>query len=147
MYAWGHGTGPGDLDCLSEDIHACFAQARTWMAEAHNIQLLSLYENRIRRNLEKNEKQLDAMQAERKLAYNEALEEAKLLTQLALMRNQPYEPNAEIKTTNGFVFSGAEIHAIVRRELRLQEAKFYKNNGWDRRESFAKPNFRIPQAA
>src|SRR5882724_12761689 len=25
MFAWGHGTGPGNLDCLHEEVHACLA--------------------------------------------------------------------------------------------------------------------------
>src|SRR6266446_5690394 len=41
----------------SPEVHTAVTQARTWLQEAHKLQLLTLYETRIRRNIDKNEKQ------------------------------------------------------------------------------------------
>jgi len=144
MFALGHGTQPGNLDCLNEEVHACLAQARTWMAESNNIQLLSLYETRIRRNIEKNEKRLEALQSARKDARDKAMEEALLLAQLALMKGETWDASQQI---HGFVFSGTEINRLIGRNLRIQEARFYQKHAWNRRAPWQKPALRMPQAA
>ena len=92
-------------------------KARVWLADGKNLQMLALYESRIRRSIEKNEKQLKELQTERKAARDKALEEAKLLAQLAIMEGEIY-----IQEENGFGFSSEEIIRLVRREMRLQEA-------------------------
>jgi hypothetical protein len=58
---------PGD-----PGLDAALAQARTWMAHSHELQLLALYESRISRSVEKNMAQLRALQAQRKYAPVEA---------------------------------------------------------------------------
>ena len=57
---------PEDSD--NPDLDAALAQARTWIAHAHELQLLATYENRIRRSVEKNTAELRALQAQRKAA-------------------------------------------------------------------------------
>ena len=57
---------PEDSD--NPDVDAALAQGLTWMAHARELQLLSLYESRIRRSVEKNTAELRALQAERKAA-------------------------------------------------------------------------------
>src|SRR5580658_3993259 len=61
---------PDDSD--NPDLDAALAQGRTWIDHAHELQLLSTYENRIRRSVEKNTAELRALQAERKFAPVEA---------------------------------------------------------------------------
>jgi hypothetical protein len=55
---------PQDSDNL--ELDAALAQARTWIAHARELNLLTIYENRIRRSVEKNTAELRALQAERK---------------------------------------------------------------------------------
>src|SRR5450432_1365633 len=50
------------------EAHFAMVQARAWLQDGTQIQKLSLYEQRIRKGIEKNEKQLKALQAERKAA-------------------------------------------------------------------------------
>jgi hypothetical protein len=63
----------GQIDNLPEDsddpdVDAALAQGRTWIAHARELQLLSLYESRIRRSVEKNTAELRALQNKRRLA-------------------------------------------------------------------------------
>ena len=121
------GMSRNDVDIDSAEGHAAVCQARTWLADGKQLQQLALYESRIRRSIEKNEKQLKELQTERKAARDKALEEAKLLAQLAILEGEIYvyeesECPANASGQNGFGFSSEEIVRLVRREMRLQEA-------------------------
>ena len=94
------------------------ADAATFQTQAAAFNLLSIYEQRINRNLQRNMKLLHELQAERKAQRNHAMEEAKLLAQLNLLNGLPYEPEQ-----NGFVFSIAEINRAIDRDNRLKAAK------------------------
>src|SRR5580658_7489965 len=59
-------------DSGNPELDTALAQARTWMAHARELQLLSIYESRIRRSVEKNTAELRAQQAEHKPATVEA---------------------------------------------------------------------------
>ena len=104
-------------DVDSAEGHAAACQARVWLADGKNIQLLALYETRIRRNIEKNEKQLKELQTERKAAHAKALQEEILLAKLAISEGIPYHAEE-----NGFEISSHEITRLARRELRLEQA-------------------------
>jgi hypothetical protein len=52
---------PEDSD--NPDLDAALAQGRTWIAHARELQLLSIYESRIRRSVEKNTAELRTVQA------------------------------------------------------------------------------------
>src|SRR5580704_14908480 len=76
------------------DVDAAFAQARTWEKAAHNLQLLTVYEQRIRRAVERNTAQLKTLQTERKETAAEAMRLAKRLYRLAEAQGKPYRPEA-----------------------------------------------------
>jgi hypothetical protein len=114
-------------DADTAEVHAAVCQARVWLQDGRNLQLLSLYEQRIRRSIEKNEKQLRELQAERKAAHDKALEEAVLLARLALSENPSYNPDEDAPAENGFAFSAAEITRLAHRALRLQKAAHLRN--------------------
>jgi hypothetical protein len=59
-------------DSGNPDVDAALAQGRTWMAHARELNLLTTYESRIRRSVEKNTAELRALQAQRKTATAEA---------------------------------------------------------------------------
>jgi hypothetical protein len=111
------GMSRTDINVDSAEGHAAICQAKTWLADGRQLQQLALYESRLRRSVEKNEKQLKELQDERKAARAKALEEAKLLAELALLENEIY-----VQEENGFGFSSEEIVRLVRREQRLKEA-------------------------
>ncbi len=108
-------TGDPELDLA-------LSQCRVWTAEAKNLNLLSLYESRIHRRFEKNLAMLRKLQADRKAALQQAIQEAALLAQLAEARREAYEM-AEAFERRNFVFSTAEIAQMVSRYRRLEEAK------------------------
>jgi hypothetical protein len=130
-------SGPiGDAtDVDSAEGHAAACQARVWLADGRNIQLLAVYETRIRRNVEKNEKQLKELQTERKAAHAKALCEEILLAKLAISEGIPYEcpiypgesTPGDTAVGNGFEFSTDQITRLARRELRLEQATRRQN--------------------
>jgi hypothetical protein len=115
MFALGH-------EGESREIQIALADARTFQAQANQFQLLTIYEQRINRNLQRNMKQLHELQAERKAECEQAFEEAQLLAQLNLSKGLAYDPAADFKP-NGFVFSNAEINLAIDRNNRLQAAR------------------------
>ncbi len=100
------------------EAQIALADAETFLRQAEALNRLTLYEQRINRNLQRNMKLLKELQAERKQQHDHALEEAKLLAQLNLMNGLPYQPEE-----NGFVFSPAEINRAIDRDNRLNAAK------------------------
>ncbi len=102
------------------EIQVALADACTFQAHANQFQLLTIYEQRINRNLHRNLQQLQELQAERRQQRERALEEAQLLAQQSLLNGLPYEP-----AKDGFVFSNAEINFAIDRGNRLKEAKLH----------------------
>jgi hypothetical protein len=117
-------------DADSPEVHAAVCQARVWLADANKIQLLALYETRIRRNMARNEEQLSELQAARRAERHQDLEQAKLLARLCILKDEPYTP---APGQNGFEFSAPEIHRLLQIDQHLQEARFVSKRGWQRR--------------
>ena len=121
-------TGPDQND----QVDQAFAQARTWIHEARNLQLLTIYEQRIQRKVDKNMLQLKTLQTERKQVAQGAMRQAKLLYQLAQAEGKPYQPEAfftippEVRES---VFSTTQIAAELSREKLLNDAKHYDRSG------------------
>ena len=117
LFALGYSEQP-DGENQHPEIHAALGAARTFAAEGKQLQLLTLYEQRINRNLQKNFATLQALQAARKTQRESEMKNAIQLLQLNEKRNLPYEP-----AKDGFVFSNDEIHAAIDRERRLERAR------------------------
>jgi len=100
------------------------SQALTWLDKANNIQLLAVYEQRINRTVERNMAQLQALQAQRSAARDQALEEALLFAQLAKSKGETYNPAADFPD-QGLVFSAGEFERLILRKQRLDEARDY----------------------
>jgi hypothetical protein len=104
------------------------SDAKTWILQGHNIQLLSLYEQRIQRSIERSMAELRTLRAERKAAREQALEEALLLAQLAQSKGEKYDAATdfppEILGTDS-VFSPASINRLIDRNQRLNDARDY----------------------
>jgi hypothetical protein len=98
-------------------IDAALTTAHTFTLESKQLQLLTLYEQRVNRSLQKNLTMLKQLQATRKAAYEAAMKEAAALLKLSEMRGMEYFPEKD-----GFVFSTTEIHAAIDRQNRLDRA-------------------------
>ena len=107
------------------EVVTAFAQGRAWMDHAHELHLLTTYENRIRRSVEKNTAEFRALQAERKAAIAKAEEEARLLVQLAEAEGGDYDPADDFPVESqplGFVFSRSATQCQIDRNRRLSRA-------------------------
>ncbi|SPE42446.1 hypothetical protein SBA3_540024 [Candidatus Sulfopaludibacter sp. SbA3] len=67
------------------------AQARVWLTDSHKLGLLTLYEARIQRKIEKNLAILRQQQQDRQAALEKAVEEATLLAQLAAAKGESFD--------------------------------------------------------
>jgi hypothetical protein len=125
LYARGHQIFGGQACPENDQIDAALTAAHVYAREAKNLQLLSLYEQRINRTLQKNIALLKSLQADRKLREKEAMKQAERLLQLNEMRNIPYDPAAD-----GFVFSVNEIHQSIDRSRRYDKALMADFKHW-----------------
>jgi hypothetical protein len=104
------------------EIGQTLSQAKTWLADGRSLQLLSLYQQRIERSVERNMAELRTLRAERLAARQQALEEAVLLTQLAKSKGETYNPAADFPSPE-FVFSTTGFETLIARKQRLDEAR------------------------
>jgi hypothetical protein len=78
--------------------------------------LLSLYQQRIQRSIERNMAELRTLRAERQAALDRALEDAVLRAQLARSKGETYNPAADLPSPQ-LVFSNAEFELSLSRPL------------------------------
>src|SRR3984885_6118665 len=83
IFALGFTDHAGDIDTDHPELHAALTAARTFAREAKSIELLTLYEQRINRSLQKNLVLLQQLQATRKAERQAEMVEAKKLLQLS----------------------------------------------------------------
>jgi hypothetical protein len=117
LFALGLQENSGALCPDHEQIDAALTRARVFTMESKQLQLLTLYEQRINRSLQKNLALLQQLQATRKAEHEAAIKEAASLLKLSEMRGLEYQPSKD-----GFLFSNGQIHAAIDREQRLQRA-------------------------
>jgi hypothetical protein len=98
-------------------LDAALTDARVFTLESKQLQLLTLYEQRINRAIQKNLAMLQSLQATRKAEREAAMQEAAALLKLSEMKGLEYDP-----AMDGFVFANNQIHAAIDREQRLQRA-------------------------
>ena len=107
----------GQLCPDHEQIDAALTTARVFTVESHNLQLFTLYQQRLDRSLQKNLALLQSLQAARKEKREKEMKEAADLLQISEIRGLEYEP-----AKDGFVFSNREIYAAIDRKQRLNRA-------------------------
>ena len=123
MFALGTRQIPADTG--APQVAEALAQTHTWDRESHNLQLLTIYEQRIQRSVDKNLNRLDALRTRREQAAKEDMRQAKLLYQLAQAEGKPYQPEAYFTTVplaRESVFSTLEVAREVTREIHLADA-------------------------
>jgi hypothetical protein len=117
LFALGLHEHGGKLHLEHEQIDAALTTARLFTMESKQLQLLTLYEQRLNRAIQKNLAMLQQLQATRKAEDEAAMKEAATFLKLSEMKGLPYQP---IK--DGFVFSNEQIHAAIDRQHRLDRA-------------------------
>jgi hypothetical protein len=99
-------------------IDAALISARVFTLESKQLQLLTLYEQRLNRAVQKNLAMLQSLQAVRKQEREAKMKEASVLLKLSETKGVEYFPACD-----GFVFSIPEIHAAIDRQQRLDRAE------------------------
>lgn len=133
LFALGFEEHGGKIETADPEVHAALTAAKTFHAEAKQLQLLSLYEQRLNRSVQKNLAMLHDLQAKRKAERHARMEEAKKLYQLSRMKNLPWDPEA-----NGFVFSNRQIQAAIDRDRRLAQTEHLNFRRHKRQKMHAK---------
>ncbi|MGP8247145.1 MAG: hypothetical protein ACLQVN_21840 [Bryobacteraceae bacterium] len=108
------------------EVDVAIAQARTWLADGKSIQLLSLYEHRIQRHVEKNIAMLRELQQERKAALEQVVEEVADLIELAETQGVTFDIERDYPrgvVPPQFDFSNALILRFVSHRRRLKDTK------------------------
>lgn len=104
---------------------AALAEGMTWLRHCKSLQLLTLYESRTRRALEKATEELNSLQAARKEAHTRAQQEAIRLAKVALSEGREYQPGRDFEPASAhgeFVFSEPELARVVDRRNRLSRS-------------------------
>ncbi len=151
IYAIAHPGMTGEPEpSFPADVITAAYQARAFIKDAKQLQLLTLYGNRIHRTMERNVARLEELQAKRIAERIQAFEEAQLLARLAEMEGQRCDPEGNAPAIRGFVFSYAEINAANLHAERLRVAKFYERHHWDPKMKYPHPRMEpisLPLAA
>jgi hypothetical protein len=114
-----------DMNTGDSAVDSCLAEGMVWKEQAHNLLLISLYETRMRRALEKDMAALEAMQAKRKEAYSRAQDEAIRLAQLAASEGEEYDPGEDFipaRAYGEFVFSEPDLLRVLDRSNRVSRS-------------------------
>jgi len=117
LFALGLHESGGALCPDHAQIDDALTTARVFAKESKQLQLLSLYEQRLNRAVQKNLALLQSLQATRKAQRESDLKEAASLLQLSEMKGLEYTP-----VKDGFVFSNDQIRIAIDRDRRLQRA-------------------------
>ena len=124
MFAMDAAEPPADLS-QSQVFDHIIGPAKTWIEKGKSVALLSTYEGRIRRALDKDKAELEAVQARRKEEAAQAMTTAKALYKLAKAEGKPYQP--ELYFTRDpqspeFVFSADKVAGDLARQEAMAAA-------------------------
>ena len=126
-----------ESEAPNPQILAAFSTAQTFLDDARQFQLLSLYEQRIHRDLQKHLTELRAVQEKRKSSREKALNRAKLYAEMSYAAGKPWNPAKDDSIAlEGFSITTAEVNAELREERRFKEALHYRNNDWKLNDGF-----------
>ena len=117
-----------------DDVEDTLTQSRVYSTQAKNLQLLTLYEQRLNRAIEKNMNMLRSLQAERQAKRAAEMEEAMKLLQVSEIKGIEYQP-----AKDGFVFSKLDIYVAIQRARRLARAAKTDFSAFNIRQFLQKP--------
>jgi len=118
IVALGHFDSSDPYTDEHPEVQTAIVAAETTRNQAKQLELLSLYEQRIHRKFQKHYDELKKAQAERLAKRKAELEDARLLSQMAKVQHLPYLP-----AEDEFVFSTDEIDRYTARHHRFRLAK------------------------
>jgi hypothetical protein len=125
IFAQGHLDHAAEMETGHPAVDSCLAEGKVWKEHSHSLMLISLYETRLRRAVEKDIAALEAMQAKRKEAYAAAQNEAIRLAQLAASQGEEYDPGDDFQPASAygeFVFSAPDLLRVLDRRNRVDRA-------------------------
>jgi hypothetical protein len=128
IFANGFRENIDSIDAGHPEVDASLVAADTWTRQAKEIMLLSVYEGRLTRIMERQRTELKSLQSTRKEAREKAADQAALLVEHAESKGEEYDPGEDFKPASvhgGFEFSAAEIAARRDRERRYKAATRY----------------------
>ncbi len=114
------------LDSATNPDDSIPGPARTWLDQGKSLNLLTLYEGRIRRALDRDKAELNTLQSARKQQAAEAMNQAVALHRLAKSEGKPYDATQYFQTsplTPESVFSADVVVAESTRREALQQAQ------------------------
>ncbi len=122
IFAEGVNLHAGETESGDAEIDNALAEGKTWVEQARSLALITVYEQRINRSIEKNTAELRALQTARKEAYKKAQEDAIHFMQEAESRGEIYRPQDDFHPAAAhgeFVYSATEIHRLLDRRARV----------------------------
>jgi hypothetical protein len=131
-FATGYRDHVDEIESGHPEVDTALAAAQTFVEQVKAFHLLTGYETKIQRNMEKHQAQLKALQSERKAAYEQAAEQATQIVELSEAMDTSYEPEEDFTPASahgGFVFSEAEIQRRRERAALLRAARIYHLEG------------------
>jgi hypothetical protein len=128
IFATGFRENIDSIDAGHPEVDAALVASDTWMRQSKEIVLLSVYEGRLSRLIERNRAELKTLQADRKEARAKALNQAAIFVEHAENKGQIYDPGEDFQPASahgGFVFSHPEVAGRRDRERRYKIACHY----------------------
>jgi hypothetical protein len=125
IFAQGHLDHSPEMESGHPAVDSCLAEGKVWKEHSHSLMLISLYEARLRRSVEKDMAALEAMQAKRKEAYSRAQDQAIRLAQLAASEGEEYDPGDDFLPASAygeFVFSEPDLLRVLDRRNRVSRS-------------------------
>ena len=106
---------PDDAVSGNEEVDIALAKGRIWEDRKKELNLLTLYENRIQRRVEKNIALLRQLQQDRRALLQQIVEEAAILGETYDFPPEALPPN--------FVYSMPQIHRLAAHHRRLESVR------------------------
>ena len=118
-----------DIACLPDhamaggnvEIATALHMANTFRKEGPSFQLLTLYEQRAYRALDRNLRKLAEARREHATLCAKAMRDSAHLARIHAKRGLQFDMDAEARANGGFVFSSVEISAAIQRQRFLDE--------------------------
>jgi len=126
IFAIGIGGEPDQYTAHHEEVDTAFAQATVWLKEGKSIGLLTLYESRLQRRVEKNLALVRQLQQDRRAALQQAVEETATLAQHAINKGESYDAGRDYPREAlppQFDFSTTQIDRLAAHSRGLAEAR------------------------
>jgi hypothetical protein len=121
IFALGHDKFAASLSDHAQ-VGAALAQGMTWITHAKEIQLLGVYESRLRNAAAKTQAEIERIQSARKKAHAQAQQQAIHLAKVAAAQGQTYDGAKDFHPSadhGQFVYSPEEIARAADRDERL----------------------------